>query len=196
VTKRIITLYKITNLTNDRCYIGLTKETPLVRFMRHKRHGGEHLHRPLREDIRKYGAGEFKVETLAVCNCNDYAANLERAAIQAFGSHISVGGYNIAYGGWGCHYDVSAEIREKMAAAKRGKPRTEETKKKISAYMKTRTITEETRKKLSIAFKNRFVSAETKRKQSASAKKRCARKRAKIGRVSAKSESKTVIHQM
>ena len=61
--------------------------------------------------IKKYGADTFKLETLVIADDWEYLSDLERKAIQAYGT-MAPGGYNLTIGGEGVigriHTEVSA----------------------------------------------------------------------------------------
>ena len=62
--------------------------------------------------IRKYGAENFAVETLVIADDWEYLCDLERKAIQAYGT-MAPGGYNLTVGGEG----VVGRIHTEHAAA-------------------------------------------------------------------------------
>ena len=88
-------LYKITNLVNGKCYIGLTG-IPKAREY-------QHLRKPKIESklissaVNKHGRDKFKFEVL-VEGSLDYISDLESKAIELF-STIAPQGYNVKPGG-------------------------------------------------------------------------------------------------
>lgn len=195
-------IYRITNLANGNCYIGVTKKTAEQRFKEHvyaalKRN----TDRKLYHAIRKYGADMFAHE--AICTVLDEAHALEMEAhfIKEYDSFNT--GYNMNEGGYGLRYH-SEETKAKMSQNNhwRGKARsghanpmfgrghTEEAKQKQSEIQKALREaglnkghsvphSEEAKRKISEANKGKpgtrngvVVSEETKRKQSEAARMR------------------------
>lgn len=90
-------LYKITNLVNSKCYIGVTKNPD----QRKKQHFSKNIDKLLTKAIKKYGKDCFQFQIL-VCGNKNYIYSLEEAAIKLYNSHAVWGhGYNIAEGGIG-----------------------------------------------------------------------------------------------
>ncbi len=87
-------LYKITNTTNNKAYIGVTGDP--------KRRKYEHLRKKsgtfsiLRLAVAKYGAEAFTFEVL-VCGSREYIVDLEPKAILLYGTMTH--GYNLQSGG-------------------------------------------------------------------------------------------------
>lgn len=94
-------VYKITNIVNGKCYIGLTKNTVEHRWKAHV----DFAKRPrktvsvIADAIEKYGADRFSVE--ALYSAFDQAAALaaERSLITDYKSLVGFNGYNIRKGG-------------------------------------------------------------------------------------------------
>jgi hypothetical protein len=91
-------IYKITNILNNKCYIGETIQQPKRRWSSHKsaikRNGGC---RALKLAINKYGIENFTFEVLTVCLDKDRLA-YEKIYIKEYNS-IVPNGYNILAGG-------------------------------------------------------------------------------------------------
>jgi hypothetical protein len=91
-------IYKITNLTNNKCYIGETIQNPKKRWKDHlnaiKRDGGC---RALKMAIKKYGIEKFKFEVLIICFDEDRLI-YEKQYIKKYNSLVP-NGYNILEGG-------------------------------------------------------------------------------------------------
>ncbi len=125
-------IYKITNELNGKVYIGQTIQTLEARKKQHER-DCPHRDYLIYRAFRKHGIEHFLYEKI------DEAQNLEELNekeiywidhYEAFGD----GGYNMTSGGEK-KWKVSAETREKMSKARRGKkhgPLTDEQKKNIS----------------------------------------------------------------
>lgn len=96
-------IYKITNLINNKVYIGKTSRTIQERYE-------EHLifskfdERPLYRAMRKYGIENFHLEEIDDCNTNEEANELEKYYIKKYNSYIysdNSNGYNCTLGGDG-----------------------------------------------------------------------------------------------
>lgn len=82
----------------------------------------------LQKAIRKYGADAFKVQTLVIADNWEYLCDLERKAIDAFGTR-SPGGYNLTVGGEGVLGRIhTPEAAANMSAGQKKRVRTEEEK--------------------------------------------------------------------
>lgn len=118
--------------------------------------------------IRKYGAGAFRSEVLAVCETETEARTVEVECIAAAGS-LAPCGYNLTEGGEGMR--PSPAVRAKMRAALLGNTRgrggagktvSQATRDKLRA----RPVTPETRQKIKDSWTRRArPSAETRAKQ-------------------------------
>lgn len=126
-------IYKITNKTNGKIYIGKTKEhyqnQPFGvtgRFSRHLYNAYSKVETRRNEcpmlynAIRKYGKENFKIEKLFNCEleeCDEY----EISTIKEYKSADKKIGYNIALGGGGRSVAyVSEEVRKKISNSQRG----------------------------------------------------------------------------
>ncbi len=119
-------IYKITNLVNNKIYIGKTKKYYkncefgyLKRFENHKASATSQSKNNdcprLYNSIRKYGKDNFKIELLCECTLKDID-NKEIEYIQRFDSTNRNIGYNIALGGGGRSVvNISEEIRNKIS---------------------------------------------------------------------------------
>lgn len=96
-------IYKITNILNNKCYIGKTLGTIENRFKQHckdyKRQSKEQ--RPLYSAMKKYGIENFKIEKIEQCLDKD-ADEREKYWIEYYGSFKN--GYNATIGGDGKAY--------------------------------------------------------------------------------------------
>ena len=139
-------LYKITNILNQKLYIGITNDV--------KRRWRSHSHDKtvLGAAIRKYGKQNFKKEVLVVGPTEEYVKDLEIKAIEMFNSRISGGwGYNVSPGGGsgfgGCHHSEEAKRKisewAKTQKSNLGKKQTPDWKEKISRALKGRKKTQE-----------------------------------------------------
>lgn len=181
-------IYKITNLTNGKAYIGLTKRDEKKRFREHfaqsrwpsKSSDKRHLFNAM----RKYGEECWSVEVIARAKTWEELCALEVKLIADHQTHDRRKGYNSTLGGEGANGLVfSPEVRARLSAARKGIPLREETKEKLRALhadpeysrrclsgLRAYKITDEHRAKMSAKMKGRIISEETKRKISASNK--------------------------
>ena len=93
-------IYKITNKTNQKSYIGKTTRTPQERFEEHRREAkrDRSKDRPFYKAINKYGMDNFTLETIEECS-DEVASEREQFWIQAYATFKN--GYNATYGGDG-----------------------------------------------------------------------------------------------
>lgn len=96
-------IYKITNLTNGKSYIGKTLSTIEERWKEHCRDSRRERceKRPLYSAMNKYGIESFKIEQIEECH-DDVVNEREVYWIEYFGTFKS--GYNATVGGDGKHY--------------------------------------------------------------------------------------------
>ena len=167
-------IYKITNLVNNKVYIGASKNVE-KRWSEH-RNG----HTAIAEDLQIFGLENFKFEVLLECP-ETMLAQWERDMICLYDSDDPEKGYNskndrpynpkVSESLKG--HVTSEEHKRKLSEAHRGIPRLEETKRKISEANKGHIVSEETRRKISESRKGHKawnkglkVSDETRRKVS------------------------------
>ena len=140
-------IYKITNLINNKIYVGQTIRTIEARFKRHcYSQSSNSIRTAMNLAIRKYGKDNFKIELLDTATTRDELNIKENYWILKLNS-LSPNGYNLNTGG-------------------DSKIMSEETKKKISIANKGRTLTEEHKEKIRIANTGYKVSDTTKKKLS------------------------------
>lgn len=84
-------IYKITNLVNNKIYIGQTTRDIKDRFISHIYSSNNTL---LKVAIEKYGIKNFKIELLESTDCKNTADNLEEKYVKLFKSYINTHGYN------------------------------------------------------------------------------------------------------
>ena len=148
-------VYLITNLINNKKYVGQTIQPPHKRWIGHKL-DSKNPKMVINIAMRKYGVDNFKFEVIdESASDRDELNDLEEFYVSFYDTFKS-DGYNCTSGGEG--YVVSKEIKRKMSSRMKGvgnpffgKSHSEETKREISKSCKGRKISDETRKKLSAA---------------------------------------------
>lgn len=132
-------IYRITNLLNNKIYIGQTKD-PKTRWSRHKSDArlDKKYNWHLYDAMRKYGVDNFVFEVIAQTKFFEEVDRLEVLFIEQYRSTDKNVGYNISAGGQ-ANKLVSLETRNKMSKAALGreawnknKPCSKETKKLLS----------------------------------------------------------------
>lgn len=109
-------IYKITNLVNNKIYIGKDTSSNLNYY------GSGVL---IKKAINKYGLENFKKEILEECQTNQELCNREKYWISFYDSTNRLIGYNISFGGDGG--DTMSknpnldEIKQKLSKARKGK---------------------------------------------------------------------------
>ena len=134
-TEKTWSVYKHTNKTNGKVYIGITSGIPETRWANGKKYKGN---KHFTSAINEYGWDGFFHEVLCTGLTKEEAIEEEICLICAYRSADRDFGYNISLGGVGC-VSVSEETREKMRISASGennsnygKPKSEETKRKLS----------------------------------------------------------------
>jgi group I intron endonuclease len=135
-------VYKITNKTTKKCYVGYTIHSVNTRWKQHiARSLNKNINVKFDNAIRKYGVSEWNVEILEEGLSVSESKNKERYYIQLFDAYND--GYNSTLGGDG-NYGIimSAESNQKRSNALKGKKKnynrmhgkfhTDESKQKIS----------------------------------------------------------------
>ena len=91
-------VYKITNLKNNKLYIGLTTVSLEQRWKGHITQANIGNQKPLYRAIRKYGVENFVIESICETNSFEDLGNMERLYIQKYNTRVP-NGYNISAGG-------------------------------------------------------------------------------------------------
>lgn len=141
-------IYKITDLTNQKIYIGQTWTTAQKRFKAHKElknNGSIKLHHAMNSHNRE----NFKVELLTFAHTQEMADYWEIYFIEKFHSRERNIGYNLREGG--SRGKLSEETKKKISIARTGTHLSEETKQHLSDIFSGRIISDETKKKMSVA---------------------------------------------
>ncbi len=149
-----IKIYKITNLINNKVYIGQTRRQDFKYYW-----GSGVL---IDKAIKKYGKQNFKKEILLLCDNQNDANEAEIFYINEYdsvnnGYNLHIGGSN---GGWfrGKNHPrfgvkVSKETLEKMKKSHIGKIKSQKIKNKISQSLKGRKLSQLTKDKLKESMK-------------------------------------------
>lgn len=91
---KIFCVYKITNLINDKLYIGITKRNPKIRFNEHFSNKNELLYKAK----EKYGKENFLLEIIEKNIQENDIDEKERYYIKLYNS-LAPNGYNLSIGG-------------------------------------------------------------------------------------------------
>lgn len=133
-------VYKVTNKTNNKVYIGITNKGAGARFKQHlfdAEHGSQYR---FHKAIRKYGKENFEVSIIAFCNNADELKENEKKFIIEYDSMNPEKGYNMTEGGDGTFGRVcTLETRLKISEANKDKEVSEETRRLLSERGKVRT---------------------------------------------------------
>lgn len=122
-------IYKITNLFNNKIYIGQTVRDVRYRWNHHKTCGVSAIGKA----IKKHGVENFKFEIIeTVLNIEDLNKK-EIECIRTFNS-IAPNGYNLELGG--LNHRISDITRNKMSIAKIGKTTSDKQKTTVSELIK------------------------------------------------------------
>ena len=170
-------VYKITNLINNKIYIGKTKRTIEIRFKEHINKAlleKNKSNMPICRAIYKYGKENFKIESLYNSNDIEKINEKEDFFIKEYRTNENEIGYNVAPGGVGI-FEFSEETKIKISenAKKRikeknsffGKHHSKEQRKKWSLMRKGsigKPLSEKTKQILSEKFKKRWKNKEFK----------------------------------
>lgn len=152
-------IYKISNLINDKIYIGQTIESIEKRWKRHTWKSTKNRNAmAITNAIIKYGENNFIIEQIDSAENLEDLNKKEEYYIKYYNS-ISPNGYNIKYGG--NNKRLSEETKLKISISNKGKTITEETRKKLSDSHKGWVPSEETRQKWRDAFSGKRPSEKT-----------------------------------
>ena len=140
----MVFIYSITNLINDKKYVGQTRYKRVeTRWGQHKR--GQSGAKLLPSAFSAHGLENFKFEVICICTEED-ANNKEIQYIKELDT-LSPNGYNLQTGGTVAGH--SSETIEKIKNKLKGVPKSLEHRKKLSEAMTGKKLSEETKKKLS-----------------------------------------------
>lgn len=116
-------VYCITNLIDNKKYIGITTNDIEIRFKQHIKEAKQGSERYLCRAIRKYGESNFKVEKIDETNDIEKLKKLEIKYIDEYNTFSNYGqGYNMTKGGDGTFGRIcSEETRLKISLSNKGK---------------------------------------------------------------------------
>ena len=121
--QKIFTVYKITDRTNNKVYIGVTSQDIENRLKGHisKAEGGSNL--KLHKMIMEHGKENFVISSLEITTDSGVAPELEKKYIKLFQSNNADYGYNTSEGGE--HVMITEAMRIAMSDGQKGciKPR-------------------------------------------------------------------------
>ena len=172
-------IYKATNKTNGKSYVGQTIFTIVERIKGHIKSSNGQSNYYFHRAIRKYGEENFDWKVLSECNNMNELNKQEVHYIKEYDTYNS--GYNMTEGGGGTSgYNHTENTGLKMSKTRKGrftgeensfygKKHSEETKKKmrISTLKQFENgMPEETKKKISESTKGIPTSEETRKKMS------------------------------
>lgn len=159
-------VYKITNLENNKCYIGVTNNAKR-RIQGHltcaRRNKGSAIH----SAIRKYGYQNFTFEILSVFDNLDDAYKQEMRLIKSMNTQSF--GYNVTAGGDGVrslNEDAMARLKNSLSLALKGKPKSESHIKSMSDCKKGAKFSESHRKAISDSRKGIKISDNARKEMS------------------------------
>lgn len=144
MSQTVYNIYLITNLDNNKKYVGLTKFSITERFYQHVKRGFL-----LTEAIKKYGEDKFFIELIEEVDTAGRAYELEQYYIKEYNTKVPYG-YNLTDGGDGIFgWEVTEEYRQECS--ERVKQLHKE--KKVGMYGKNHS--DETKRKMSVASKGK-----------------------------------------
>lgn len=178
-TAKIMGVYSISNLVNNKRYIGQSIDIKnRYNYHKYRLSKNKHPNKYLQYSWNKYGEGNFKFEVLEIMENTTKELLTEREEYWFQWYKENGGVYNLRDSVCSnANYKHSEETKEKLRKNMLGRNYTEEHKKHISESkkgwkpsqetiekFKNRIFTDETKEKLSIAGKNRKHTEETKEK--------------------------------
>lgn len=143
-------IYKITNLINNKIYIGQTRRSLRSRWLQHSNPNTSNKNgsRILRYAILKYRKENFKIEQIDEASTLKELNEKEYLWIENMNC-IAPNGYNLVSGG-NTAKEISEETRKKMSEAQKKRPSaTKETRKKLSEANKGKKRTKEAKERYS-----------------------------------------------
>ena len=154
-------IYKITNLLDQKCYVGQTWQSMKDRFIQH---ACKNDSKKLFNAMKKYGINNFIIECLTIVSTQSIADYYEIYFISKYNSNSRGVGYNISNGGKGVGKH-SYETKSKIS----------DTKMQISKSNTGRKLSEEQAKNIGtghIGLKYKVKDPETRNRNISEAKKK------------------------
>lgn len=126
-------IYKITNLINNKVYIGLTVQGAKTRYLHHQYEARSGSNFPIHNSIRKYGIENFMLEVLDTLDVSEELKELEKFYISLYNSNNRLQGYNLTEGGDGTLGKYhSSETKNKIRLKALNRKPKEDTKYRMS----------------------------------------------------------------
>ena len=104
-------IYKITNIINNKVYIGLTTTSLKKRWRAHKNSINENNSKHLYRSMRKYGIENFKIEQIDETEDFKILGEKERYYIKLYDSRNPEKGYNLTAGGERNQWDANPSAK-------------------------------------------------------------------------------------
>lgn len=158
IFKEPMIIYKITNIINNKVYIGQTVGSLEERWSRHLSDKSGCL--ALKAAIKKYGKDNFIIEQVDQASDLNELNKKEGDWIVSMNS-LSPNGYNLKVGG--DQPRLSQETINKISSSLKGRKFSKEHIEKMSERMKNRIVSQETKDKLSKIFKGKTTWAKGKK---------------------------------
>jgi len=111
-------IYKITNIKNNKLYIGKTEKSLTQRWNKHIHMARNNINRYLYDAMNHYGYENFIIEEIDRVDSKEELDNLERHYISLFKSNTSEFGYNMTDGGDGGSMPLSSIEKAKITRLK------------------------------------------------------------------------------
>lgn len=162
-------VYKITNLVNEKIYIGVTTCTIKKRWKEHRHNSIRNKKRNhLSLAIKKYGIDNFKIESIKKCYSYNQLYRSEVFFIKSLNSNDRTKGYNNSTGGersakGAKHSDETKRRLSEMQKGKHHSPSTEFGK-GVNHFNYGRNLPDCVKEKISNSHKGKKLSEETKNK--------------------------------
>lgn len=164
-------LYRISNTINNKIYIGQCTY-PVQRWYLHRKSSAEPK-QVIHHAIKKHGTHNFIFDVIACCKTQDDTNDTEKLLIKQYGC-IVPNGYNVAPGGkvisgkdhWMYGKKHTAESKQKMSEATKGKPKSDEHKQKCGLAFRGHHHTDESKAKIASGNTGQKRSEETKQQLS------------------------------
>jgi group I intron endonuclease len=151
-------VYIIHNTTSGLIYIGKTTKSVHIRWREHRKElvGGRHRNSHLLHSWQKHGASAFE---FGVLEASDTEADLNAAEVFYIAYFRAIGAYIVNLRGGGEGGSWSGDVLRRIAAARKGKPLSEETRQKLREASRNRPPqSEATRQKRSKTMRGREFS--------------------------------------